>query len=70
MTYTAMRDAAGRHDTINQRYAKIRSAERRRCPECDRKSAMVKTPYDDVVRAYCRWCGHAVLRRAMTEEDS
>lgn len=62
-----MRDAAGRHDTQNQRYAKVRSAEKRQCPECGRKSAMVKTPMPmygplDPVRAYCRWCGYEKRR--------
>jgi hypothetical protein len=57
------RDAAGRHDTANQRAAKVRSAERRRCPSCQRKSAMVKTPESPEVRAYCRWCGHEKKRR-------
>lgn len=56
--YTGMRDAAGRHDTANQRAAKIRSAEKRRCPECQRKAAMVKTPESYEIRAYCRWCGY------------
>jgi hypothetical protein len=58
-----MRDAAGRHDTQNQRYAKVASAERRKCPECGRKSAMVKTPDIENVYAYCRWCGFERRRK-------
>lgn len=59
------RDAAGRYDTANQRAAKVRSAERRKCPACDRKSAMVRVEPPDAVSEYCRWCGHE-RKRAST----
>jgi len=55
---TMPRDAAGRYDTANQRAAKVRSAERRKCPSCQRKGAMVKAPDHPFARAYCRWCGY------------
>lgn len=34
-----------------------RSAEKRRCPKCDRKSALVRLPRTDeyVAVTYCRW---------------
>lgn len=65
-----MRDAAGRHDTLNQRTAKVRSAEKRRCPECQRKAAMVKTPESYEVRAQCRWCGFQKMRSGFLKSDS
>ena len=65
------RDAAGRHDTANQRDAKVRSAERRKCPSCQRKSAMVRVSLPEriaeragSVSAYCRWCGFERRRNA------
>jgi hypothetical protein len=61
------RDAAGRRDTANQRAAKLHSAEKRQCPECQRKSAMVKVAYPDPVRAYCQWCGYERRRVAIDE---
>ena len=45
-----------------------RSAEKRRCPKCGRKSALVRVDYevDPFIRAYCRWddCGYAKERSA------
>lgn len=39
------------------RAAMSRSAEKRRCPKCQRKSALVRVPGDEFYRGvtYCRW---------------
>lgn len=41
------------------RAAMSRSAEKRRCPACGRKSALVRLPYDPdrglLAVTYCRW---------------
>lgn len=36
------------------------SAERRRCPNCDRRSAIVKYGDDSSYVKKCRWCGYIV----------
>lgn len=39
--------------------ALIRLAEARRCPACERKSALLTCGTDgDVTIKVCRWCGH------------
>ncbi len=45
-----------------------RSAERRKCPQCGRKSAIVRLSIaeDALVSAYCRWCNYARLRKEPT----
>lgn len=62
------RDAAGRYDTANQRDAKRRTAEKRRCPRCQRRAAL-STRYElrnaaDTRRVgsarECNYCGHEV----------
>lgn len=50
-------DGNVRKATANTVTAMRRSAERRQCPECGRKSAMVRT--DD--GRFCRWCGKGKL---------
>jgi ribosomal protein S14 len=57
------RDAAGRHDSSAQTAAKIRSAERRRCPKCGRKSALVRIENDYGHGRVCRWddCQHVAV---------
>lgn len=53
--------------------AMSRSAERRRCPKCQRKSAIVRLSIvdDEFVAAYCRWddCDYARLRRDAYETE-
>lgn len=41
-----------------------RSAERRRCPQCDRKSALsrVYDPWTSTSVTSCRWCDYSVTR--------
>jgi hypothetical protein len=62
------RDAAGRHDTANQRDAKVRTAEKRKCPRCLRKAALssryelrndIGTRRIGSARE-CNYCGHEV----------
>jgi len=47
-------------------HAMARSAERRQCPKCQRKSAVVRLSRDedDFISAYCRWedCGWCRVR--------
>lgn len=52
-----------RNSTANQRDAARRSAEARRCPDCGRKSALVRLQgwiSSGQVTTYCRWedCGY------------
>ncbi len=48
-----------KHGTAKNQFeaAMSRSAERRRCPKCQRKSALVRVPADDFYWGvtYCRW---------------
>lgn len=41
--------------SANFREAMRNSAERRRCPKCERKSALVRVPDDTGSVTYCRW---------------
>lgn len=57
---TRRRPFSSRNTTNNVRAQKA-SAERRRCPKCNRKSALVKVQRLDwftpsLLR--CQWCGH------------
>lgn len=38
--------------------AQARSAESRKCPECNRKSAMKFQTDETMFGSYCRWCGY------------
>ena len=57
-------DGNVRKATANTVAAMRRSAERRRCPECDRKSALSRYDEDDGFGWYCRWddCGYDRIR--------
>ena len=50
-----------RTDTANQRAAKARVADRRKCPRCLRRAAL-STPIRDDVGTFreCLYCGHQV----------
>lgn len=50
--------------SANFRDAMRRSAERRRCPVCDRKSALVRDidPDSGIRFVLCRYCGYAKTR--------
>jgi hypothetical protein len=56
-----------KHGTAKNQFeaAMRRSAERRRCPQCDRKSAMVRVESDPFISSYCRWddCGYVRRRK-------
>jgi hypothetical protein len=49
-----------RTDSYEQSAAKFERAERRRCPKCQRKSALVRLHNDFGHGLVCRWadCGH------------
>ena len=42
-----------------------RAAERRRCPVCDRKGALVRAAYGRKNVYRCRWCGEEGTRRTL-----
>jgi Zn ribbon nucleic-acid-binding protein len=52
-------DGNVRKATANTVRAMQRSAESRRCPQCQRKSAMVRFSESTCFGSACRWCGHA-----------
>jgi Zn ribbon nucleic-acid-binding protein len=52
-------DGNVRKATANSVKAAQRSAESRKCPECQRKSAMVYFNDGVVAGSECRWCGFA-----------
>lgn len=56
-----------RGDTPNQIAAKRRLAERRRCPACGRKSALVRFSDEFQFGRYCRWddCGYESIHLRM-----
>lgn len=39
-----------------------RSAEHRKCPQCNRKSALCHVYEDGIGLTYCRWCGYERTR--------
>lgn len=61
---------AARKDSNQQVAAKERRAERRRCPECNRKDATRKYRDDWATWVECRWCGwHLVIWRIEMTDD-
>lgn len=48
----------GQKRSANFGKAMQRSAEHRRCPKCNRKSALCRVYEDGVRLTYCRWCGY------------
>ena len=53
------RDGNVRRATPNSVKAARRSAESRKCPQCQRKSAMKFHSDDFGFGSTCRWCGHS-----------
>lgn len=60
----------GERRSKNFSEAMKRSAENRRCPECDRKSALCRVYEDGVGLTYCRWCGYQRTRVREVVKDS
>lgn len=48
-------DGNVRKATANTVAAQQRSAQRRQCPKCGRKSALVRFSDDEAFGRYCRW---------------
>lgn len=57
-------DGPGRKDNYLKRINAANLAEERKCPNCNRKNAMVKADYYDSGHPmfYCRWCGYTKSR--------